>query len=146
MSAEELVEQIWFLPAVIAAGVIVLAIVILAIATARKSGKKTQGQPGRTIPAGIEVYSGTCLKTDPILLKDGLKIGSGEDCELKFAAEDMPGNAAKLVLNGDQVCLSGLDEDVLTAVGGREFRGQRMIRSGDVLSVGEAEFMLRFPV
>ena len=96
------------------------------------------------IPVALDVFSGTCLSNDrKFALKDSLMIGSDPSCDIVFDAKDMAPQAARIIFTGGQVYVeSGAVSEV--TVGGMRIQGQNVLRSGDVISVGEAEFMLKF--
>jgi len=167
----DLFSKPWGIAAVIGGAVLLLIVVIAALiaASGRKDPAGDEGQQEKAEAADmkalpwpppsdgteklsapvameIEVYTGTRKDKGKLQLADRLTIGSGEDCDIRFAPEDMDALAARLVLTDGRICLVGQEERIPVAVGGVRIEGQSPIRSGDVLSVGEAEFMLRFPV
>ncbi len=99
---------------------------------------------GITIPVSIEVYSGTYEGSANFELTDLVTIGSGSGCDIRFAAEDMTPVAAQLIVREGHVYIVDEGTDSVVAVGGMRIQGQNVLRSGDVISVGEAEFTLRF--
>ena len=98
------------------------------------------------IPVAIDVFSGTFLgKEKRFNLTDKLTIGSAEDCDIRFDPSDMEPLAAKVVFSGGQVYLENIGRgEGNTTVGGLQTQGQNILRSGDVITIGEAEFMLKF--
>lgn len=99
---------------------------------------------GACIPVSIEVYSGTYDGPVNFELTDLTTIGSGSGCDIRFAAEDMTAVAAQLIVREGHVYLVDEGTASFVAVGGMRIQGQNVLRSGDVISVGEAEFTLRF--
>ena len=99
---------------------------------------------GARIPVSIDVYSGSYEGPVSFELTDLTTIGSGSGCDIRFAAEDMTAVAAQLIVREGHVYLVDEGTDSLVAVGGIRIQGQNVLRSGDVISVGEAEFTLRF--
>ena len=99
---------------------------------------------GACIPVSIEVYSGTYDGPVNFELTDLTTIGSGSGCDIRFAAEDMTPVAAQLIVREGHVYIVDEGTTSAVAVGGIRIQGQNVLRSGDVISVGEAEFTLRF--
>ena len=99
---------------------------------------------GACIPVSIDVYSGTYDGPVNFELTDLMTIGSGSGCDIRFAVEDMSAVAAQLIVREGHVYLVDEGTDSPVAVGGMRIQGQNVLRSGDVISVGEAEFTLRF--
>lgn len=134
------------LPFLIAACVLLAAVIVAALLLVRRKKDAPAQASGPVITMQAEVYTGRRLDEGELSIKDRLTVGSGQECDLRFAPEDMAPLAAELILSGGKLMLSGSGEDTFVAVGGRTVQDQAVVRSGDVLSVGEAEFTLRFPV
>ena len=97
------------------------------------------------IPVALEVFSGTCLNNErKFALKDVLTIGSAPDSDIIFDQKDMDAQAAKIIFTGGMVYIETTGSSSEVTVGGIRIQGQNVLRSGDVISVGEAEFMLKF--
>ena len=140
----------FLLPVVIALGVVVVIVSVLVIVMANKKSKKVmskvfQSSPG-AIPLQLEVYAGQCLAPVATLyLTEQMTIGSAEDADLRFADSDVSAIHARILIKNGQVYIEDTRTSVSgVALDGMRISGQNPLRSGNLISLGTAEFTLRF--
>ena len=93
----------------------------------------------------LEVYSGNCISRGITLyLTDILTIGSSPQCNLRFDNPDVDPIHSRIVLKDQIIYIEDLNSKEGTFLGGMRIQGQNRLRSGDVISIGEVEFCLRF--
>lgn len=97
------------------------------------------------IPMRLEVYEGNCTTEASILYLAGeLFIGSGPGCNLTFADAGVAPHHAKIVMRNNMIYIEDLNSPTGTYLGGMRIQGQNRLRSGDIISVGNSEFSLKF--
>lgn len=108
------------------------------------AGAKTESSSGG-IAMKLEVYSGNCISRGITLyLTDTLTIGSSPQCNLRFDNPDVDPIHSRIVLKDQIIYIEDLNSKEGTFLGGMRIQGQNRLRSGDVISIGEVEFCLRF--
>lgn len=134
--------------AIIAACVLVVTIICTIILLKRKKKNKAQvaqENPAGKIPMKLEVFSGNCLtKATLLYLGETFTIGSGSTCDLIFTGADIAQVHARLIMHNNMIVIEDLSSLGGTYLGGMRIQGQNRLRSGDVISIGDAEFSLKF--
>ncbi len=94
-------------------------------------------------PLKLEVYNGAA-EDRTLYIKRELIIGSAPDCDIVINEGYVaPKNTRISVVNG-VICIEDLGSSAGTHVAGLRVRNAVPLRSGDVISIGEAEFCLIF--
>lgn len=146
------------------AGISILLIIILVICAlviagisiiffikkkASNDTKETIGAVKKSISGSIvmklEVYAGNCIsKTSTLYLVDSLTIGSSPECNLRFIDSDMAPLNSRIFIKDQMIYIEDMNSRTGTALGGMRIQGKNRLRSGDVISIGEVEFCLKF--
>jgi hypothetical protein len=137
----------------IAAFVVIIVAIICFIVLFRKKRKEPASQAvpasrqaaGNAIPMKLEVLSGRCLTTATLLHMNGeLYIGSGPGCDITFADSKVAPHHARIVQRDNAIFIEDMNSPTGTFIGGMRIQGSNRLRSGDVISVGDSDFSLKF--
>jgi hypothetical protein len=138
----------------LAAVIVVLIVAIICfIILLRKKRKASVPQvaftspqmSGNAIPMKLEVLSGRCLTTATLLHMNGeLYIGSGPGCDITFADPKVAPHHARIVQRDNAIFIEDMNSPTGTFIGGMRIQGSNRLRSGDVISVGDSDFSLKF--
>lgn len=110
-----------------------------------KRGRNASRKAGQGIPIQIEVYAGRCRnKTASLELHDRLTIGSAADCDIIFDDPEVAPLHSCISLEGSQLYIEDLGSSRGTALDGMRIQGKNRLRGGETISVGPAEFGLRY--
>jgi predicted component of type VI protein secretion system len=130
--------------------VLIVAIICFIILLRKKSrGSKTVSPAspaaGSGIPMKLEVLSGRCLTAATLLHMTGeLYIGSGPGCDITFADSKVAPRHARIVQRDNAIFIEDMNSPTGTLIGGMRIQGSNRLRSGDVISVGDSDFCLKF--
>ena len=111
----------------------------------REKSMKAQPAPG-SIPLQLEVYAGRCLvRSTTLYLADSLLIGSAQAADIRFDEPSVAPQHAKLVQKNGQVYITDLGTSSSgVAVEGMRIQGENILRSNNVITIGDAEFGIKF--
>lgn len=111
-----------------------------------KETEETVTKPASgSITMKLEVYAGNCIsKASTLYLVDCLKIGSSPECHIRFDDLDIEPLHSRIFKKDQMIYIEDMNSKEGTALGGMRIQGQNRLRSGDVISIGGAEFCLKF--
>lgn len=118
--------------------------------TAAHAGKAAaagggMGTGGLRLAMKLEVYSGNCVsRPASICLTDSFMIGSAPECDLVFRDQDVSPQNSRVFVKNQMIYIEDLNSANGTALGGMRIQGQNRLRSGEVISIGNVEFSLKF--
>lgn len=93
----------------------------------------------------LEVHLGNCANKEMRLsLTDELTIGSDHHCDIVFQDSCVSPVNTRIVFKDGMIYVEDMNSASGTAIGGMKIQGLNRLRSGDVLSIGEVEFCLKF--
>jgi hypothetical protein len=116
-----------------------------AAAPASQAAPAARQASGNAIPMKLEVLSGRCLTTATLLHMNGeLYIGSGPGCDITFADSKVAPQHARIVRRDNAIFIEDMNSPTGTFIGGMRIQGSNRLRSGDVISVGDSDFSLKF--
>lgn len=142
--------------------VVVLIVVIIILACKNKkirektvspAGVQSMPQESQNMQAGgnfgiamkFEVLYGDCKHKEMRLsLEDTLTIGSDAGCDIVFQNPDVSPVNSRIVLRNGMIYIEDMDSVLGTAIGGMRIQGSNRLRSGDLVSIGEVEFTVKF--
>ena len=142
--------------------VVVLIVVIIILACKNKkirektvspAGAQSMPQESQNMQAGgnfgiamkFEVLYGDCKHKEMRLsLEDTLTIGSDAGCDIVFQNPDVSPVNSRIVLRNGMIYIEDMDSVLGTAIGGMRIQGSNRLRSGDLVSIGEVEFTVKF--
>ncbi len=161
-----------YLPVFIAAAVAVLLIIIavpvvIILVNVRKKKKLSasvaeQGSAGYSdtaypvqkgpaevldgsVPMDIEVQAGLCLNVDrTVYILNEIRIGRDQGCDIVFNDPSLMPVQARIIRNGDDYIIEDFSNPSNVAIGGMRINGRNPLRSGDVITCGNIQFVLRF--
>lgn len=140
------------LPAVIIsaalAAIAVIALICIALLLRNNGGdkKKESEIPGEgKLELKPEIYAGRCLtRAKSLYLKDYLVIGSDPGCDLVFDEPDVSPQNSRIYINKGILSIEDLNSKKGTALEGMRIQGANRLRSGDVISIGNVEFSMKY--
>jgi hypothetical protein len=113
--------------------------------TASTASPAARQGAGTGIPMKLEVLSGNCLTTATTLYLSGeLYIGSGPGCDITFADPMVAPHHARIAKKDNAIVLEDMNSPTGTFLGGMRIQGANRLRSGDVISIGDSDFSLKF--
>ena len=142
--------------------VVVLIIVIIILARKNKkmrektvspAGAQSMPQESQNMQAGgnsgiamkFEVLYGDCKHKEMRLsLEDTLTIGSDAGCDIIFQNPDVSPVNSRIVFRNGMIYIEDMNSALGTAIGGMRIQGSNRLRSGDLISIGEVEFTVKF--
>jgi adenylate cyclase len=92
----------------------------------------------RLLERGAEVKP---LREIPVSQSEFL-IGRGPDCELRLAFEDVSRHHCLIRITNDEATIEDLGSANGTLLNGQKVRSATALRSGDLLQVGESQFVV----
>lgn len=137
----------------------VIVVLILIIVILLCKNKKIHNQNGMTsgarpvttdskvsgIAMRLEVHLGHCANKEMRLsLADELTIGSDDHCDIVFKDSCVSPVNTRIVFKNGMIYVEDMNSASGTAIGGMKIQGLNRLRSGDMLSIGEVEFCLKF--
>ena len=97
------------------------------------------------LPMTLEVYVGRCMNTSPTLyLKDQLVIGSAPTSDIVFDDGDVDPQNSRIRLVDGVVYIEDMSSARGTAIEGMRIQGRNKLRSGNVISIGNVQFSLKY--
>ncbi|NMA08802.1 MAG: FHA domain-containing protein [Clostridiales bacterium] len=100
------------------------------------------------VPPGIlmtlQVLSGDCATKSPVYLVDSLTIGRARDCTVVFRDAEVSQSHARVFLSPAGIMLEDLGSENGTFLEGVRLHQPNRLRSGDVISIGNVKFVLKF--
>lgn len=140
----------WIIPAAIGAAVLLLVIIVLLVKRKKSSYASgysipaTEGGPG--IPIYVDVRIGNVrAKSVPLVMKNGeLLIGADKNASIICNEVDVEPIHAKIVWRNQEMYLVDMSSYSGTYLGGMRIPGENKLLSGDMVSVGNTEFIIKF--
>ncbi|MBR3040567.1 MAG: FHA domain-containing protein [Lachnospiraceae bacterium] len=97
------------------------------------------------LPMTLDVYVGRCLNTTNVVyLKDQLVIGSSPTSDIIFDDGDVEPQNSRIRLVDGVVYIEDMSSARGTAIGGMRIQGRNRLRSGDVISIGNVQFSVKY--
>lgn len=142
----------WLIPAVIVAALAFIAIIVCIIRRRKISYASVNPIPqaemgqGADINVYVEVRIGNVrTKTMPLTMKKGeLLIGSDANASIVCNEIGVEKIHAKLVCRNQEIYLVDMSAHAGTYLEGMRIQGQNKVLSGDIISVGNTEFVIKF--
>ena len=142
----------WLIPAVIVAALAFIAIIVCIIRRRRVSYASDNPIPqaemgqGADISVYVEVRIGNVrTKTMPLTMKKGeLLIGSDANASIVCNEIGVEKIHAKLVCRNQEIYLVDMSAHAGTYLEGMRIQGQNKVSSGNMVSVGNTEFVIKF--
>ena len=142
----------WLIPAVIVAALAFIAIIVCIIRRRKISYASVNPIPqaemgqGADINVYVEVRIGNVrTKTMPLTMKKGeLLIGSDANASIVCNEIGVEKIHAKLLCRNQEIYLVDMSAHAGTYLEGMRIQGQNKVLSGDIISVGNTEFVIKF--
>lgn len=126
----------------------VIAILAVWIITKKKNRKHTSSSAENVADAvhvHIDMLSGKLISdSSDFILSGGLSLGNAKENDIRIDADNVGDHHARLFFRDGRVYIEDLGMPDGVAVGGMLIQNQNPLRNGDVISIGEAEFTIRF--
>ena len=98
-----------------------------------------------SIPMELEVQAGVCLNKDrTVYILNEIRIGRDSGCDIVFSDPALMPVQARILRNGDDFIIEDFSNPSTVAIGGMKINGRNPLRTGDVITVGNIQFVLRF--
>jgi len=114
------------------------------IVHARRRAARKAG-PAEGIYMRLEVFKGRCRsKCRDFYLRDEIVIGRNKACAIVFADNDVAQKNSRVFVRDHVIYIEDLGSQNGTAISGMQIHAPNRLRSGDVLSIGDVSFSLKF--
>jgi len=98
-----------------------------------------------SVPMDIEVQAGLCLNVDrTVYIYKEIRIGRDSGCDIVFNDPSLMPVQARIIRNGDEFIIEDFSNPSNVAIGGMRINGRNPLRSGDVITCGNIQFVLTF--
>lgn len=98
-----------------------------------------------SVPMDIEVQAGLCLNVDrTVYIYKEIRIGRDSGCDIVFSDPSLMPVQARIIRNGDEYIIEDFSNPSNVAIGGMRINGRNPLRSGDVITCGNIQFVLTF--
>ena len=97
------------------------------------------------LPVKVEIYNGQVAENDFMLyMTSEIIIGSDPGCDIAFRETCVDSRNSRIFIANGSLYIEDLRSTNGTSVAGLRIQGQSVLRSGDVISIGIAEFCVKY--
>lgn len=98
-----------------------------------------------SIPMELEVQAGVCLNTErTVYILNEIRIGRDAGCDIVFSDPNLMPVQARIIRNENDFIIEDFSNPSIVAIGGMKINGRNPLRTGDVITIGNIQFVLRF--
>ncbi len=127
---------------IVAACLVVL--IVISVCILRKPKAVPQNNPSGIYMA-LEVLEGLCkTKEAGVFLQDAIYIGTTKTCQSRWKSSEMAPLSGKIFMGDGLIYLESLDPSIAIYVDGMRIQQYNRLRSGNTITIGQAQFCLKF--
>ena len=124
---------------------LVVLMTLLIIKRLRATNKSNTENHSNGIYMKLEVISGECeTESREFYLKNILFIGRDSSCDIIFSNPEVSGKNSRIFISNNMPYIEDINSANGSYIGGMKIFAQNRLRSGDMISIGNVQFSLRF--
>ena len=138
-------SRLIFIIAIIVGAILLVIIIVAAAVSINKQSGGKAGSAKDGIYMKLDVISGQCrTKSREFYLKNELIIGKNPKCDIIFSDPEISDRNSRIFIGGNMIYIEDLGSVNGTAISGMKIFAHNRLRGGDIISIGNVSFSLKF--